>query len=67
MKVEKGLKVLEFGAEYFLHKAYLRNCPINTPSDHAKNDGKKNKEEKGQIIAELNDFLINPQNYKKSG
>ena len=58
LKIEQGLNILEFGTEFLLQQAYLRNCPLNSC-----NDGKTSRkvfEERAQSIAELNDFLVNP-------
>lgn len=29
IKIEKGLKILEFATEYYLTRSYLRSTPIN--------------------------------------
>lgn len=34
IRIERGLKILEFGTQYNLRKAYYRHCPINiSPGD----------------------------------
>ena len=33
LKIEQGLNILEFGTEFLLQQAYLRNCPLNSCHD----------------------------------
>lgn len=34
IRIERGLKILEFGTQYNLRKTYYRHCPINiVPGD----------------------------------
>lgn len=37
IKIEKGLKILEFGAQFYLHRTYLRNCPLIRNDDEEPN------------------------------
>lgn len=38
IKIERGLKILEFATQYNLRKAYYRHCPINVvPGDRENN------------------------------
>jgi len=29
MRIEKGLKLLEFASQFYARRAYLRNCPLS--------------------------------------
>ena len=36
IKIEKGLKILEFATQYYLTRSYLRNTPLNLGSNNPK-------------------------------
>lgn len=59
IKIEKGLKILQFGSEYLLRKNYFGNCPLNSSSNHAENI-KMGRIAEQDIIAELNCQLAYP-------
>lgn len=64
IKIQQGLRILEFGSEFLIRKAYLRNCPLNRVT-HDKANGIKRHSEKAQTMAELNEFLILPSSNNK--
>lgn len=72
IKIERGLKVLEFATQYNLRKAYYRNSNMNIFNEQDEKNASKSKvAEKHQSIAdiinELNqDILISPKSPKKT-
>jgi hypothetical protein len=65
IKIERGLKILEFSTEHNLRKVYYRNCPLNIYNPNAEKLTAKSRPiqiakhiEMGEIICELNEELL---------
>lgn len=59
IKIEKGLKIIEFATQYYLARSYLRSTPLNYNLN--KKITLKQQQEYAEIIAELNHQILQPK------